>query len=97
MMTLSMISFLVGAALAQRFKVIVLMPATVIVLGLSLATGVAHAQTAWWIALMAAAAATCLQIGYFVGMGVRQVLAAALSRRSPPLTSPTTSARHAAR
>jgi hypothetical protein len=96
MMTLSIISFLVGAALAQRFKVMILMPAIVIFLGISFASGVANAQTAWWIALMAAAAAICLQIGYFVGMGVRQVLAAALSRRSP-LTSPTTPARHAAR
>ena len=97
MMTLSMISFLVGAVLGQRFKIVVLIPAFAIVLIFVVGTGVALAQTAWWIVLMAAAAVTCLQIGYLVGIGVHHVLAAALSRRSSPLTPTTTSARQAAR
>jgi hypothetical protein len=97
MIALSMISLLVGAALGQRFKVMVLMPAIAIVLVLAVGTGVAHAQTAWSIVLMAVAAATCLQIGYLIGIFIRHVLVAALSRRSSPLTSPETTARHAAR
>jgi hypothetical protein len=96
-MILLMVSLLVGAALGQRFKVLVLMPATAIVLVLAVGTGVTQARTAWSIVLMAAAAATCLQIGYLVGIGVHHVLAAALSKRSSPLTPTTTSAPHAAR
>jgi NADH:ubiquinone oxidoreductase subunit 6 (subunit J) len=97
MITISMISFLAGAALGQRFKVMVLMPAIAIVLVLAVGTGVAHAQTAWSTVLMAATAATCLQIGYLIGIFTHYVLVAVLSRRSSPLTSPETPARHAAR
>jgi disulfide bond formation protein DsbB len=95
MITLSMISFLFGAALGQRFNVVVLIPAMAIVLVLSAGAGLTQAQTAWWIVLMAATAATCLQFGYFVGIGIRHFLVAATLRRSSPLEH--TSARHAAR
>jgi len=88
---------LVGAALGQRFKVMVLMPVIAIVLVLVVATGVSLAETAWAIALMAATAATCLQIGYFVGIAIHHVLSATVSPSSSPLTSPETPARHAAR
>lgn len=97
MITLSIVSFLVGAALGQRFKVMVLMPAILIVPGISIVTGIAHVQSAWAIALMVATAAICLQIGYFVGIGVHHLLAAALSRRSSSLASHVTPARHGAR
>jgi hypothetical protein len=97
MITTLLISFLVGAALAQRFKVMVLMPATVIVLVLAAGTGVTRAQTAWSIILMAVTAGTSLQIGYLAGLFIRHALVAALSRRPSPLTSPETPARHAAR
>jgi hypothetical protein len=98
-MILSVISLLIGAVLGQRFKVLVLMPATAIVLVLAVATGVTQAQTAWSIVLTATAAATSMQIGYLIGIGIRHVLAAVWSSRSSPLTSPTasTSARLPAR
>jgi hypothetical protein len=91
MMILSMVSLLVGAVLGQRFKVMVLMPATAIVLILAVGTGVTHAQTAWSIVLMAAAAATSMQVGYLIGIGIRHALAAVWSNRSSPLTSTTAS------
>lgn len=98
MMILSMISLLVGAALGQRFKVMVLMPATAIVLVLAAVAGITQGQTAWSIVLMAAAAATSMQMGYLIGIGTRHVLAAVRSSRSSPLTSPTaSSARQPAR
>jgi hypothetical protein len=97
MITLSMISLLVGAALGQRFKVMVLMPVIAIALVLVVATGVLLAQTAWAIVLMAGVAATCLQIGYFVGIAIHHVVSAALSQSSSPLTAPKATARHAAR
>jgi hypothetical protein len=97
MITLSMISFVVGSALGQRFKIRVLVPAFAILVILAVAAGFTHARTAWSIALMVVTATTCLQVGYF-GIGVlRHLLVAALSRRSAPLTSSTTPARHTAR
>jgi hypothetical protein len=51
MVSLSMITFLFGAALGQLFKVVVLVPAMVIVILLSVGTGVTHAQNARWIVL----------------------------------------------
>jgi len=92
-----MISLLVGAALGQRFKVMVLMPVIAIVLVLVVATGVWLAQTAWVIVLMAATAATCVQIGYFVGIAIHHVLSTTVSSSSSPLSAPETPARHAAR
>ena len=97
MITLSMISLLVGAALGQRFKVLVLMPAIAMVLVLVVASGVWLAQTAWVIVLMAATAATCLQIGYFVGIAIHHFVSTALSQNSSPLAAPKATARHAAR
>jgi hypothetical protein len=97
MITISMISFLAGVALGQRFKVMVLMPGIAIVLVLAVGSGVTHAQTAWSIILTAVLAAVCLQIGYLTGLFVHHVHVAALSRRSSSLNSPKTTARHAAR
>lgn len=91
MTTLTIVSFLTGAALGQRFKVMVLMPAMLVVPGIWIVTGIAHAQSAWAIAFMVATATTCLQIGYIVGIGVRHIL----STRSSSLPSPATAARHA--
>ena len=96
MITISMISFLFGAALGQRFNVVVLMPAMAIVLVLSVGAGLSHAQSAWWIILMVGTAAICLQFGYFAGIGIRHFLAASSSRGTSSLPAET-SARHAAR
>jgi hypothetical protein len=95
--TLSMISLLVGVALGQRFKINVLIPACAILVILAVGAGLAHARSAWYIVLIVATAATSLQIGYFISIGVlRHLLAAARSRKTAPLTSPRTPARHAA-
>ena len=83
MMTFTMISLLVGMVLGQRFKVLVLMPTVAIALILVIGVGVARADTAWWIVLMVVAAATSLQIGYLMGIGVRHALVAARASRSP--------------
>jgi hypothetical protein len=97
MITISMISFLFGAALGQRFNVLVLMPAMPIVLVLSAAAGITNGQTAWWVVLMVASAAMFLQFGYFAGIGIRHYLVATPSEGSSPLGPVDTSARHAAR
>ena len=75
MIAASMISFLFGAVLGQRFNVVVLVPAVAIVLFLSVGAGFAHPQAVWWIVRMAAAGAICLQCGYFSGIVARHLLA----------------------
>jgi membrane protein DedA with SNARE-associated domain len=95
MLVLAVVSLLVGAALGQRFTVMILVPGTVVVLALSIAAGVTHANTAWSIALTTAIAATSMQIGYLIGIGVYRFRTArsGLSTRSPTLASPAASAR----
>ena len=92
MLVLSTVSFLVGALLAQRLKIMVLIPAVATVLTLAVGIGVTNAHTAWSIVLTAVTAATSMQIGYLIGISVHGVLAAASSR-----SAPATSARHPAR
>jgi len=85
---LAMVSLLVGALLAQRFRVMVLVPATAIVLGVAVGTGVTHPHTVWSMILMVGTAATSMQIGYLIiGSGVRHVLAGVSSSRSSPVPS----------
>ena len=83
MMTLTMISLLVGMVLGQRFKVLVLVPTIAIPLIFALGAGIARADTFWQIVLMAVAAASSLQVGYLAGVVIRHVLVAARSSRSP--------------
>ena len=55
MILLAVISLLVGAVLAQRFKVMVLVPATGFMLVAAMGTAFVQAHTAWWTILVAAA------------------------------------------
>ena len=87
MITISLVSFLVGAALGQRFEVIVLVPAIVIFSGLAIVTGGADGQPAWAIVLMVATIATCLQIGYFGGVYIRHALRTKHRKLAPYLES----------
>ena len=93
MILLGIISVLIGAVLAQRFKIMVLVPATATVLVAAVAAGLAQAHTAWWVILAAALVATSMQVGYIVGLGIRHVLEAPLADRPQPFR-PSASARH---
>lgn len=95
MVAASMISFLFGAVLGQRFNVVVLVPAVAMVLVLSVGAGFAHPEAAWWIIKMAGAGAICLQCGYFAGIVTRPFRAVEPSAGSPPLRAEA-STRHAA-
>jgi len=79
MLILLLFCLLIGAVLGQRFKVLVLIPAMVPVL--AVAAGSAHAGTVWQILGAAVVAATSLQIGYFVGVGIRHLIATARTSR----------------
>ena len=93
MIWLSIVSLSVGALLAQRFKIIVLVPATLTVLVTPIGAGVAQASSAWFIIGMIAAASVSIQVGYFVGMLIQHGLSALLASGSSPF-SQTTSARN---
>ena len=93
MIWLSIVSLLVGALLAQRFKIIVLVPATLTVLVIAVGAGAAQAGSAWWIVGMIAAASVSMQAGYFVGMLFQHFLVALWASRSSAF-SHTTSARN---
>jgi len=96
MIATSIISFLFGAVLGQRFTVLVLIPGMMIVMVLATGAAITHPHAAWWIIAMAAAAAVCLQAGYFAGIFIRHFLAATPSQESP-LAGAETSTRHAVR
>ena len=98
MISTSIISFLLGATLAQRFKVAALLPAMAIVMILAAVTEGAPLQGAWWFVKMAATAAVCLQTGFFFGIFVRHVLVAESPAGSSQLSPAEPSTRrHAAR
>ena len=73
-MMLLILYLLLGMVLGQRFKVLVLVPATLVVLGLTIAGQIMHVNAIWPLPLAAVAAAASLQIGYLFGLGIRHVL-----------------------
>jgi lipid-binding SYLF domain-containing protein len=93
MMTLALISLLVGMVLGQRFRVLVLIPAFAIGLALTIGAGIVGADAAWSTALMAAVTTISLQIGYFAGIGIRRLTVAVRASRlriaSPAGSAPT--------
>jgi hypothetical protein len=96
MIWLSIVSLLVGALFAQRFRIIVSVPATFAVLVISIGAGVEQASSAWIIVGMIAAASVSIQVGYFVGMLIQHGLSALLASGSSPF-SHTMSARNTVR
>jgi membrane protein DedA with SNARE-associated domain len=96
MIWLSIVSLLAGALLAHRFKVIALVPATIVVAVVAVGAGLAQTKGVWSILLMIAIASVGMQVGYFVGMMIQHGLGALLERKSSPFAD-TTSARNPAR
>ena len=82
-MLLAIFMFLVGMALGQRFTVFVLAPAIPVTVVIAVGIGIARGQTPGMITLVTVAAVACLQIGYLLGLGVRQLTAAGRASRQP--------------
>lgn len=80
MMILVLITFLGGAVLGQRCKVLMLLPAIACVLPVAIGVGVAQSGNLWPTLMTVVAAIASLQIGYLAGMGVRYALAVARLR-----------------
>jgi hypothetical protein len=79
-MLLAIFMLLVGAVLGQRFTVLVVVPATLVTLGVAIGLGIARAQAPGTIALVTVAAVACLQVGYLLGLGIRQLIQGRPSR-----------------
>jgi UPF0716 family protein affecting phage T7 exclusion len=94
MIWLSTVSLAAGGLLAQRFKIFVLAPATLVVVVVAIAVGVAQTIGVWSTILMMATASVGMQIGYFLGKLIQYGLGALLAvrpeganhqwRRNPP-------------
>jgi hypothetical protein len=97
MALLAILSFLAGAVLGMRFRVMVLIPAITCALATAIAIGAFRQQTVGSVALVAAATVTCLQIGYMAGIAIRHFLAATRTagRRNAPLAHSQVLHRHA--
>ena len=95
MISLGILSLLVGAVLAQRFKVMVLLPATVMVIMAAAGIGLTQFCTIGSTMLIAAAGALSMHVGYLFGIGLRYLLETR-STESPQPVRASASARHSA-
>ena len=73
-MTTSIICLFAGLVLGQRLKVLVLVPATALIVALAIVGGLAGGSTFRSVLLAAVAAAVSLQVGYLLGLGIHHVL-----------------------
>jgi hypothetical protein len=81
MLTPALVSLLIGLALAQRFKVLSLIPVILLTLLFALTAAFSGASAAWISALTAAVAIAGLQLGYLLGIGLRQLTLIARAHR----------------
>jgi hypothetical protein len=87
MMTMFTITaVLIGAALGQRFKVLILVPVIVIGSAAILGFGVAQNSNLWSILLVMVLTITALQMGYLGGAVIHFVVAGARVGRDSPGT-----------
>ena len=73
MLTPALVSLLIGLVLAQRFKVLSLIPVILLTLVFAFAADLSGAKAAWTSALTAAITIASLQVGYVLGIAFRQV------------------------
>jgi hypothetical protein len=80
-MAICALSLLLGLLLAQRFRAVVLVPATGFVGIGALTFSIASSGPAWGAILIIVAAATSLQFGYLLGLGANMVVVGAFESR----------------
>jgi hypothetical protein len=81
MIMVLLVCLLVGAVLGQRFKVFILLPATVPALFFALLVSAMHGATVSRLLATALTAAASLQIGYLFGIGLRHFAVAERANR----------------
>jgi hypothetical protein len=72
MVTVALFSLLSGMLLGQRFRVLALAPAIAFAVILAAGYDLVHAQALWPAVRAAAVIVACLQIGYIIGVWMRQ-------------------------
>jgi hypothetical protein len=73
MLALNAIAGLVGAALALRFNVLSLVPATAFLLGIVAISLVIRGDARWWVGVVMFTTAASLQLGYFAASLLRML------------------------
>jgi hypothetical protein len=86
MLTPALVSLLIGLVLAQRFKVLSLIPVILLTLVFAFAADLSGAKAAWTSALTAAITIASLQVGYVLGIAFRQVMLLTRAHRLRPLS-----------
>ncbi len=81
MLTITLISLMLGMTLGQRFRVLVLLPAILLILIIALAAASVHLTPSFWILTeLVACAIVGLQIGYLFAVSSRHLIAMARTR-----------------
>lgn len=81
MITPAFLSLLIGMVVAQRFKVLILLPVICLIVIFTIGFGIAHAESAWAIGATTAVAIIAVQIGYLLGAGVYHLMVLARATR----------------
>jgi hypothetical protein len=84
MIWLSIVSLVAGGLLARHFKIIVLAPATFVIVAIAIAAGELQTTDVWSILFTVVIVSVGIQIGYFLGILIQYGLSALLARRSSP-------------
>ncbi|HZV06158.1 MAG TPA: hypothetical protein VE999_13855 [Gemmataceae bacterium] len=88
MLTPLCVSLLGGALLGLRFKVLILVPALLILAALTTVTGLIQSDGVAWSGLTFLASAVLLETGYLGGLCVRQFFQPALSKEDAAQPGP---------
>jgi hypothetical protein len=87
MIWLSIASLAAGVLLAYRFKIMVLIPATLVTVVVAAASaGNARIKGVWSILLIVGVASVCTQTGFLIGMLTQHRLGMLLARKSSPFS-----------
>jgi hypothetical protein len=81
MANFAILSFLIGAVLGHRFKVLVLVPTIVVGAAVAIGFGIARGDDVWLIGLTVTLVSVCLQIGYLCGAVIVSLVIASRATR----------------
>ena len=84
MIWLSIVSLVAGGLLARHFKIIILAPATVVIVAIAIAAGELQTAGIWSIVFTIVIVSVGIQIGYLLGMLVQHALNTLLAGRASP-------------
>ncbi|HEY6617930.1 MAG TPA: hypothetical protein VIY68_00145 [Steroidobacteraceae bacterium] len=86
MPTLVILSFLLGAVLGMRFKVLILLPVTALTVVFDIASGIANGAYASTVLIAVVLTAICLQFGYICGIMARYSMVSARTLKSSEIS-----------